>query len=146
MRLNLKTVLYAAIALVLCGLASLTILNTMTISVSERTREMGMLRSLGYRRKDLMNLFVKEATLVLLAGACAGVALAYAVAAIVNALDVRFKPPGVADTMQFLIVLSPPVLAVIALVLGALGALATRIACRKKVDTSIATLLQGTGA
>ena len=93
-----------------------------------------------------MNLFVKEATLVLLAGACAGVALAYIVAAIVNALDVRFKPPGVADTMQFLIVLSPPVLAVIALVLGALGALATRIACRKKVDTSIATLLQGTGA
>jgi putative ABC transport system permease protein len=136
----------AAIAVVLCGLASLTILNTMTITVSERTREMGMLRSLGFRKKDLTRLFVKEAVLCLAGGALLGMAIASLAASIINAMNFRFKPPGIADTMQFLIVLSPSVLFAIALVLGALGALATLVAVRGKVNEPVAKLLSSTGA
>lgn len=136
----------AAIAVVLCGLASLTILNTMTITVSERSREMGMLRSLGFRKKDLSRLFVKEAVLCLTGGAVLGILLALVSASIINAFNFRFKPPGIADTMQFLIVLPPTLLVGIALVLGALGTLTTRFAVRGKVNEPVAKLLSSTGA
>jgi|GEM_PF-1052145 len=135
-----------AIAVVLCGLASLTILNTMTIAVTERTREMGMLRALGFRKRDLRSLFVKEAVVVVCAGAMLGILIALAAASLINALNLRFKPPGVADTMQFLIVLSPTILATIAVVLAGLGALSTRIAVRRKVNETVATLLASSGA
>jgi putative ABC transport system permease protein len=135
-----------AIAVVLCGLASLTILNTMTIAVSERTREMGMLRSLGFRKKDLTALFVKEAVVVIAASAGLGIVVSYVAAALINSMNFRFKPPGVADTMQFVIVLAPWFLGAIALVLGLLGTLATRVACRAKVNESVAKLLSSSGA
>lgn len=136
----------AAIAVVLCGLASLTILNTMTITVSERSREMGMLRSLGFRKKDLSRLFVKEAVLCLTGGAALGIVLALVSASVINAFNFRFKPPGIADTMQFLIVLPPALLIGIAVVLGALGTLTTRFAVRGKVNEPVAKLLSSTGA
>ena len=56
----------------------LTTMNTMTMAVYERRREIGLLRALGSTRREVFGLFVSESVLVSLAGGVLGLALGYA--------------------------------------------------------------------
>ena len=47
--------------------------NTMAMSIRERTREVAVLKTLGFTRKTLLGLFVSEAVIVALVGGLAGV-------------------------------------------------------------------------
>lgn len=51
-------------------------LNTMLLSVSERVREVGVLKTLGFRRASVRGLYLAEAAVLCLGGAVAGAALA----------------------------------------------------------------------
>jgi ABC-type antimicrobial peptide transport system permease subunit len=62
----------------------LGIVNVMLISVLERTREIGIMKSVGARRKDILTLFVAEAGIVGLAGGLLGILLGWLVAEITN--------------------------------------------------------------
>jgi putative ABC transport system permease protein len=61
-----------AIALIVGGVG---ILNIMLISVSERTREIGMRRALGARRREIARLFFLEALVISLTGGVVGILL-----------------------------------------------------------------------
>ena len=52
------------------------VLNTMLMAVYERTREIGVLRSLGWRRRSILGLILREATLLGLLGGATGVFIA----------------------------------------------------------------------
>ena len=56
------------------------VLNTMLMSVFERTREIGVLRALGWRRRRILGLIVREAVVLGLLGGLAGIAVAYGLA------------------------------------------------------------------
>ena len=53
-------------------------MNIMLVSVSERTKEIGIRMAVGARRSDIMRQFLIEAILVCFAGGAAGVALSFA--------------------------------------------------------------------
>jgi putative ABC transport system permease protein len=59
-------------------LGSVGVLNTMMMTVFERTREIGVLRALGWRRSRVLNLVLGEASALGLAGAVLGSALGFA--------------------------------------------------------------------
>jgi len=62
----------------------LGIMNVMLMSVLERTREIGIMKSTGARRKDVLTLFVTEAAFVGLAGGLLGIVLGWVVAEVTN--------------------------------------------------------------
>ncbi|MHB1457749.1 MAG: ABC transporter permease [Armatimonadota bacterium] len=62
----------SAIALLVGGLV---IMNIMLISIGERTREIGIRRAVGARRKDILGQFLAEAVMVTLGGGVIGVIL-----------------------------------------------------------------------
>jgi len=70
---SLDNLLYAisGIALLIGGIV---IMNIMLLSVSERTREIGLRRALGARRCDILGQFLTEALVVTLVGGVVGVA------------------------------------------------------------------------
>jgi len=64
----------AAISLVVAGVG---IINTMTISVMERTREIGVLKAIGAKSKDVMLMFISEAILTGFIGGVLGVLVGF---------------------------------------------------------------------
>ena len=63
----------------------IVIMNIMLMAVAERTREIGIRKSLGARRRDILRQFLVEATTLAVVGAAAGVAIGIALAALVAA-------------------------------------------------------------
>jgi len=59
----------AAISLVVAGIA---VINTMTISVMERTREIGVMKALGAKSRDVLTMFLTESLLTGLMGGVIG--------------------------------------------------------------------------
>src|SRR5216117_3222278 len=71
-----------AVSLVVGGIV---IMNIMLMAVAERTREIGIRKSLGARRRDILRQFLVEATTLATVGAAGGVALGVGLAAVVAA-------------------------------------------------------------
>jgi len=64
----------SAIAIVAGGLS---VLNTMLMSVFERTREIGVLRALGWRRNAVLAMILRESVLLGVSGGAAGFAISF---------------------------------------------------------------------
>jgi putative ABC transport system permease protein len=65
--------LTSVIALVI---GAVGVLNTMVMSVFERTREIGILRAIGWRKSRVIRMILSESLLLSIAGAAAGIAAA----------------------------------------------------------------------
>ena len=73
------------LALVALLLACLGIANTMYTAVLERTKEIGVLKALGARRRDVLQMFVAEAAFIGLAGGLVGILIAVGLGRLGNA-------------------------------------------------------------
>jgi putative ABC transport system permease protein len=68
------TLALAAIAAISLAVAGIGIMNVMLVSVSERVHEVGLLKALGGRRREIASLFLVEAVLLSGSGAVVGLA------------------------------------------------------------------------
>ena len=72
---NTLTVLLASIAIISLLVGGIGITNIMLVSVTERTREIGIRKALGTPKSKIMGQFIMEATVLSLIGGIAGVIL-----------------------------------------------------------------------
>jgi putative ABC transport system permease protein len=71
----------------------LTISNTQTMSVLERTMEIGTSLAIGVRSAEIMQLFLVEGALIGLAGGVIGVSVGYGLAELISAIGIPMPPP-----------------------------------------------------
>ncbi|MGH7567662.1 MAG: ABC transporter permease [Gemmatimonadales bacterium] len=87
---NLTRILFTVIPVVVAigiVVGGIVIMNIMLMSVNERTREIGLRKSLGARRRDIRNQFLAEAVTLALLGGVLGLVAGMALATLVNVLS-----------------------------------------------------------
>ena len=77
--------------LVVVTIAAMSVLMTMMKAVSERTREIGTLRSLGFLRRHVLWLFIVEAGLLAMLASVAGAVLTLAATLAINHLGITYS-------------------------------------------------------
>ncbi len=118
--LGLK-VLMGFIGTLTLGIGGVGLMNIMLVSVTQRTREIGVQKALGAQRRYILLQFLAEGLTITFIGGVLGVVLAYAVALSVGRLTLysAFAKNGEAGDIRLII--APGTLIASTLILGAVG-------------------------
>jgi putative ABC transport system permease protein len=112
--LSLVLVLVSAIALIISGIG---IMNIMLVTVTERTREIGVRMAVGAARRDILQQFLLEAVLISVAGGGAGILLGVAMP-----LTVRYLTDFIIPISKLSIAVAFAVSCLVGLIFGLLPA------------------------
>jgi len=81
--------------LIVLGVAATVIVNTLLMSVFERTREIGILTSIGMKGRQIMGLFLLESTILAIGGIAVGLLIGWGLIAYFGQVGIYFGDLGV---------------------------------------------------
>ncbi|HXY98352.1 MAG TPA: FtsX-like permease family protein [Stellaceae bacterium] len=99
--LNFFRAIFLFIAVVMGVIVLFAVVNTMTMTVMERTNEIGTTRAMGVRRSGIRRQFLVEGWMLGAMGATGGVVLAVIAAVLVNRSGLTWTPPGNVSPVPF---------------------------------------------
>ena len=113
--------LLGVIGTVTLSIGGIGLMNIMLVSVTQRTREIGVEKALGARRRDILFQFLAESMVITAIGGVIGVILSYIVSVSVGRLTLYSAMAKHADAGDIRLVVAPMILLVATTILAIVG-------------------------
>lgn len=114
-------VLLGFIGTLTLGIGGVGLMNMMLVSVTQRTREIGVEKALGARERDILFQFLAEALTITAMGGLLGIALSFLVSVSVGRLTFYSAMAKHAEAADIRLIVSPGILLVACGILGIVG-------------------------
>jgi putative ABC transport system permease protein len=114
-------VLLSMVGALTLGIAGIGLMNIMLVAVQQRTREIGIEKALGARRKHILLQFMAEAMAITGVGGACGIGLAYLISALVGRITFYSALAQHADAADIRLLISPTSVIVATVVLAVTG-------------------------
>jgi putative ABC transport system permease protein len=116
-------VLLAFIGTLTLAIGGIGLANIMLVSVTQRTREIGVEKALGARKKDILFQFLAEAMVITAVGGVIGIAMSYAISISVGRLTLYSAMASHAEAGDIRLVVAPGIVVIATSILGLVGIL-----------------------
>ena len=119
--LGLQELFLLFIGALTLGIAGIGLMNIMLVSVQQRTREIGVEKALGARKRHILLQFLAEALVITGVGGLAGVVLAYIISVSVGSITFYSAVASNADAADIRLLISPNIVVVATTILVFVG-------------------------
>jgi putative ABC transport system permease protein len=114
-------VLLSMVGALTLGIAGIGLMNIMLVAVQQRTREIGVEKALGARKRHILTQFLAEALAITGVGGVSGIALAYAVSLLVGRITFYSALALHAEDADIRLIISPASVIVATVILAITG-------------------------
>ncbi|MFA5961341.1 MAG: FtsX-like permease family protein [Parcubacteria group bacterium] len=113
---NVIKIVMVVFGTIIMSISAMGMLNTLSVSLLQRTREVGILKALGAKRADVFKMFIFEAAIISFSGGILGFSMGYGAAKGANAIFNYFAKQRGEDVVNFISVPMYFVIAIVAFV------------------------------
>lgn len=125
------------VIIVILVISTLSVANTLIKIIKERSREIGTLRSLGFKSLEVLKMFLYETFFLSSFGAAIGAVLAVALTLILNGFGIRYKAGMLSEPVLFKIRFSLEAYLVALVILLVVSFLACILSTKQSLDRKI---------
>jgi len=100
-------VIFRVLTIIITGIVLLTLLNTMQMAVTERTKEIGTMQAIGMLKKGIIQLFCTEGILMGFLGCLLALPILFLISGILKAANITFIPPVASSEVPLVLLLEP---------------------------------------
>jgi putative ABC transport system permease protein len=114
-------VLLAFIGTITLGIGGIGLMNIMLVSVTQRTRELGVEKALGARKSDVLFQFLAEALVITAVGGAIGIAISYGISYSVGSLTLYSALAMHAEAGDIRLIVAPKIILIATSILAMVG-------------------------